>query len=145
MSTTIRKRLPRIIGASCLIAACALSAGGPASPAQARASECGSSSTPETSPTSAPDDQAVGVTKIVMPSLGESATGGNVYWQKQVGDRVSKEETIAVVESAKVAMDLDSPVDGVLVETCVADGGFADPGEILAVIGPPGSAPGTSE
>ncbi|MDX6757992.1 MULTISPECIES: lipoyl domain-containing protein [Streptomyces] len=145
MSTTVRKRLSHIIGASCLIAACALSAGVPASPAQARASECGSSSEPEPSPTTAPGDEAVGITKIVMPSLGESATGGDVDWQKQVGDTVSKEETIAVVESAKVTMDLDSPVDGVLMEMCVADGGFADPGEILAVIGPPGTAPGTSE
>ncbi|WP_374772635.1 hypothetical protein OG756_05345 [Streptomyces sp. NBC_01310] len=80
-----------------------------------------------------------------MPSLGESSTGGNIDWHKQVGDTVSKEESIADLNTDKVEMSLESPVDGVLMETCVAEGAFADPGEILAVIGPPGSSPSTGE
>lgn len=80
-----------------------------------------------------------------MPSLGEPPTGGNIYWQKQAGDTVGKEESIADLETDKVAMSLESPVDGVLIETCVAEGAFAEPGEILAVIGPPGSSPRTGE
>lgn len=46
-----------------------------------------------------------------------------VFWQKQVGDRVSAGDTIADIESEKKTMELAAPAAGVLAEICLDNGG----------------------
>jgi pyruvate/2-oxoglutarate dehydrogenase complex dihydrolipoamide acyltransferase (E2) component len=43
-------------------------------------------------------------------------------WLKQVGDRVSKGETVVEVETAKAAQDVEAPASGILVEVLAAEG-----------------------
>ena len=61
--------------------------------------------------------------KIGMPNLGHTMEEGKVSeWLKAVGDRVSKGEVIAVVESDKASFDVESPADGYLTHIHVEGG-----------------------
>jgi pyruvate/2-oxoglutarate dehydrogenase complex dihydrolipoamide acyltransferase (E2) component len=59
---------------------------------------------------------------VLMPS-GFSATRGAVHeWHKAVGDRVSRDDLIATVETDTVIWDVHAPVDGTLSARFVAIG-----------------------
>ncbi|USQ85863.1 hypothetical protein NFX46_20250 [Streptomyces phaeoluteigriseus] len=141
MSKSVRKRVPRIVGASCLVAAFAFSVSG--TPAAAQTAACLPESSSESSPSSSPEQ--AGVTKIVMPFLSESVNEGTVSWQAQLGEIIYEGDWLLDVSTNKVDMSVDSPVAGVLIEICVADDETAQVGETLGVIGPAGSAPLTAE
>jgi 2-oxoglutarate dehydrogenase E2 component (dihydrolipoamide succinyltransferase) len=53
--------------------------------------------------------------EIVVPSLGESVSEATIAkWYKKVGDGVRKDEPLVELETDKVSMEVNSPVDGVL-------------------------------
>jgi pyruvate dehydrogenase E2 component (dihydrolipoamide acetyltransferase) len=57
---------------------------------------------------------------LVMPQAGQDLEVGKVLdWYKQVGDRVAKGEPVASVETEKISLDIESPIDGYLREIVV--------------------------
>ncbi len=55
--------------------------------------------------------------EIKVPVLGESVTEGTIgEWLKQPGDRVEVDEPIASLETDKVAIEVPSPVAGIIGE-----------------------------
>jgi pyruvate dehydrogenase E2 component (dihydrolipoamide acetyltransferase) len=78
--------------------------------------------------------------ELVMPRLSDTMTEGVVSrWLKSTGDSVARGEPIAEIETDKVTVELESPVEGTLLDTRVADGDAATPGTVIAVIGPEGT------
>ena len=74
-------------------------------------------------------------TEIKVPVLGESVTEGSIgEWLKQPGDRVEIDEAIVSLETDKVAVDVPSPVAGVLVEHRAAVGDTVEVGAVIAVV-----------
>ncbi len=57
-----------------------------------------------------------------------------VEWKKRVGDKVSKGEVILVVEAAKGTKEVESPVDGVIVELRKNEGEDAGENEVVCII-----------
>ena len=52
---------------------------------------------------------------VLMPQLGETVAEGKVaVWYKKEGDIVSKNEILADVETDKAAVEIPSPVEGVV-------------------------------
>lgn len=74
-------------------------------------------------------------TEITVPELGESVTEGSIgEWLKQPGDAVAVDEPICSLETDKVAVDVPSPIAGVLSEHRAAEGDTVEVGAVLAVI-----------
>lgn len=74
-------------------------------------------------------------TEITVPALGESVTEGSIgEWLKQPGDAVAVDEPIASLETDKVAVDVPSPIAGVLTEHRAAEGDTVEVGAVIAVI-----------
>ncbi|MET4131235.1 2-oxoglutarate dehydrogenase E2 component (dihydrolipoamide succinyltransferase) [Porphyrobacter sp. MBR-155] len=83
-------------------------------------------------------------TEITVPALGESVTEGTIAeWLKQPGDAVAADEPIVSLETDKVAVDVPSPVAGVMSEHRVAVGDTVEVGAVIAVVdeGATASAP----
>ena len=81
------------------------------------------------------------IEEIVIPQLGESITEGAIgAWLKNVGDAVAADEPIVEVETDKVAMEVPSPVAGVLVEQLVAEGDTVEIGALIAKVDTEGTA-----
>ncbi len=73
------------------------------------------------------------VEDIVVPQAGESVTEGSIgSWLKAVGDAVAVDETIVEVETDKVAVEVPSPVAGVLVEILAEEGETVEVGAVIA-------------
>ncbi len=73
--------------------------------------------------------------EVIMPKLGMTMKKGTVLeWKKKEGDRVKKDEVLAVVESEKITSDLTAPQDGVLVKILHAEGDEVPVGEPIAII-----------
>jgi 2-oxoglutarate dehydrogenase E2 component (dihydrolipoamide succinyltransferase) len=74
-------------------------------------------------------------TEITVPVLGESVTEGSIgEWLKQPGDAVAVDEPIVSLETDKVAVDVPSPIAGVLSEHRAAEGDTVEVGAVIAVI-----------
>ncbi|WP_379921037.1 2-oxoglutarate dehydrogenase complex dihydrolipoyllysine-residue succinyltransferase [Erythrobacter sp. R86502] len=74
-------------------------------------------------------------TEITVPALGESVTEGTIAeWLKQPGEAVAADEPICSLETDKVAVDVPSPVAGVMSEHRVAVGDTVEVGAVIAVI-----------
>jgi 2-oxoglutarate dehydrogenase E2 component (dihydrolipoamide succinyltransferase) len=74
-------------------------------------------------------------TEIKVPALGESVTEGTITeWLKQPGEAVAADEPICSLETDKVAVDVPSPVAGVMSEHRVAVGDTVEVGAVIAVI-----------
>lgn len=72
---------------------------------------------------------------VTVPSMGESVAEGTIAsFLKQVGDAVSKDETIAEIETDKVALEVPATADGVIAEWLVAEGDGVTPGAVIARI-----------
>ncbi|MFV0645035.1 MAG: 2-oxoglutarate dehydrogenase complex dihydrolipoyllysine-residue succinyltransferase [Sphingomonadaceae bacterium] len=85
--------------------------------------------------------------EVKVPILGESVTEASVgEWLKQPGDAVSADEPIVSLETDKVAVEVPSPVAGVLSEQTVAVGDTVEVGALIALIeeGAAGTAASTS-
>ena len=60
---------------------------------------------------------------LLMPTLGLTMTEGTVdQWYKQVGDPVAKGEAIVSISSEKLTHDVESPIDGVLLDITADNG-----------------------
>ena len=74
-------------------------------------------------------------TEIKVPALGESVTEGTIAeWLKQPGEAVAADEPICSLETDKVAVDVPSPVAGIMSEHRVAVGDTVEVGAVIAVI-----------
>jgi 2-oxoglutarate dehydrogenase E2 component (dihydrolipoamide succinyltransferase) len=81
-------------------------------------------------------------TEIKVPVLGESVTEGTIAeWLKQPGEAVAADEPIASLETDKVAVDVPSPVAGVMSQHVVAVGDTVEVGAVIAIIEDGASAP----
>ena len=82
---------------------------------------------------------------VTVPSMGESVAEGTIAsFAKQVGDAVSKDETIAEIETDKVALEVPATADGVIAEWLVAEGDGVTPGAVIARISAGASAAAAS-
>ncbi|MFZ9395699.1 MAG: 2-oxoglutarate dehydrogenase complex dihydrolipoyllysine-residue succinyltransferase [Erythrobacter sp.] len=73
--------------------------------------------------------------EVKVPVLGESVTEATVgEWLKQPGDAVAVDEPIASLETDKVAVDVPSPVAGVMGAHVVAVGDTVEVGAVIALI-----------
>jgi 2-oxoglutarate dehydrogenase E2 component (dihydrolipoamide succinyltransferase) len=84
---------------------------------------------------------------VVVPDMGESVAEGTLStFSKAVGDKVSKNEVIAEIETDKVALEVSAPEDGVLAELHAAEGDAVTPGTLIARIsGGSGASVATSK
>ena len=74
-------------------------------------------------------------TEVLMPNLGYDMESAKVIaWLKQVGDPVRRGEPIAEIETDKTNIEMESLVDGTLVEIVVEAGAEAAVGEVIAFI-----------
>ena len=74
-------------------------------------------------------------TEVLMPNLGYEMESAKVTaWLKKVGDPVRRGEPIAEIETDKTNIEMESLVDGTLVEIVVEAGAEAAVGEVIAFI-----------
>ena len=74
-------------------------------------------------------------TEITVPALGESVTEGTIgEWLKQPGEAGAVDEPIASLETDKVAVDVPSPVAGVMSAHQAEEGDTVEVGAVIAVI-----------
>ena len=88
-----------------------------------------------TQPATAPANGTSGgaIVDVAVPTMGESVSEGTLgSFAKQPGDTVSKDETIAEIETDKVALDVPAPADGTLIEWLVTEGDSVTPGAVIA-------------
>lgn len=65
---------------------------------------------------------------LKVPQLGDSITEGTLNtWKKNVGDYVKADETVAVIDTDKVSVDINTKKSGVISKT------FANPGDVILV------------
>ena len=77
---------------------------------------------------------------VAVPVMGESVAEGTIgAMLKGVGDAVTKDETIAEIETDKVALEIPATSDGVIAELLVGEGDTVTPGAIIARISSDGS------
>ena len=73
--------------------------------------------------------------ELRVPTSGESITEAQVAdWLKQAGDRIRKDEPLVVLETDKAAMELPSPVSGVLTEIVKQTGEIVKVGDVIAYL-----------
>jgi 2-oxoglutarate dehydrogenase E2 component (dihydrolipoamide succinyltransferase) len=78
---------------------------------------------------------------IAIPQMGESVGEGVIAsWMVAVGDAVKKDAPLVEVETDKVAIEVPSPVDGVMVEHLVAEGDTVAVGSVIARVSQGGAA-----
>ncbi len=81
-------------------------------------------------------------TDVIIPALGESITEATVgQWLKNTGDAVKADEPIVSLETDKVAVEVPSPVDGVMGELLVKVGDTVAVGARIAIIEGGAAAP----
>lgn len=70
-----------------------------------------------------------------MPALSSTMTEGKIVsWVKSEGDKLSKGESVVVVESDKADMDVETFYDGYLAAIMVDEGGTAPVGSAIALL-----------
>jgi len=83
----------------------------------------------------APASSGGAAAEVAVPSMGESVAEGTIGTiLKGVGDSVSKDETIAEIETDKVALEVPASADGVIAEWLVSEGDSVTPGSVIARI-----------
>jgi 2-oxoglutarate dehydrogenase E2 component (dihydrolipoamide succinyltransferase) len=113
---------------------------GPPAPSSAADEQKAADAAPTTAPSSDAGGPASG-TDVTLPALGESVTEGTVTrWLKKVGDQVAADEPLLEVSTDKVDTEIPSPTSGVLLEIRVQEDETIEVGEVLAVVGEPGSS-----
>ncbi|MFF8831963.1 dihydrolipoamide acetyltransferase family protein [Streptomyces sp. NPDC015131] len=78
-----------------------------------------------------------------MPDVGEGLTEAEILkWFVQPGDTVSDGQVVCEVETAKAAVELPSPYDGIVHELRFPEGTTVDVGEVIISVNVGGDAPG---
>jgi len=76
---------------------------------------------------------------VLMPRLSDTMTEGVIAgWHKKVGDKVSKGEVLADIETDKATMELESYKDGILLYQGAEAGEKILVNQLLCIIGQPG-------
>ncbi len=84
-------------------------------------------------------------TEIMVPTLGESVSEATVAkWYKSVGDAVTKDEPLLELETDKVTLEVNAPVDGVLTEIAAQADSDVGVGALLGKIEAGKAAPAAS-
>src|SRR5687767_4520426 len=74
-------------------------------------------------------------TEIRVPQLPESVADATlVAWHKKPGDPVSRDESLADLETDKVVLEVPAPANGVIRELKVESGTTVTSGQVLAII-----------
>lgn len=76
-------------------------------------------------------------TDVIVPRLGSSDESDEVRilrWIKDLGSAVKKGEALLEVETDKVNVEIEAPVDGTLGEVSAKEGDFVKFGAAVAVI-----------
>jgi pyruvate/2-oxoglutarate dehydrogenase complex dihydrolipoamide acyltransferase (E2) component len=61
--------------------------------------------------------------EVIMPKIGLDMDEGTIStWLKKVGDRVTEGETLVVIETDKAVTDVQSSLNGTLVEIVAKEG-----------------------
>ncbi|GMN12824.1 2-oxoglutarate dehydrogenase complex dihydrolipoyllysine-residue succinyltransferase [Altererythrobacter sp. MTPC7] len=85
-------------------------------------------------------------TEIQVPQLGESVTEGTIgEWLKNVGDAVAVDEPIVSLETDKVAVEVPSPVAGVIRSLGAEVGDTVEVGAVIATVEEGGAPAATGE
>ncbi len=80
-------------------------------------------------------------TEIKVPTLGESVSEATIgQWFKKVGDAVSVDEPLVELETDKVAVEVPSPVSGVLEKIVAAEGDNVEVDALIAIVAEGASA-----
>lgn len=88
---------------------------------------------------------AWGAVEASVPQMGESVAEGTIgSWLVKVGDTVEVDQALVEIETDKVAVEVPSPVAGVVSELLVAEGDSVAPGDAVAKITEGGAAAGAS-
>lgn len=75
------------------------------------------------------------IREIFMPALSSTMTEGKIVsWVKSEGDRLSKGESVVVVESDKADMDVETFYDGILAAIVVSEGQSAPVGAPIGLL-----------
>jgi len=75
--------------------------------------------------------------EIKVPTLGESISEAIIgKWHKKVGDSVAVDEPVAVLETDKVTIDVQSPESGIIEAISFAEGAKVKIGDVLAKLTP---------
>ena len=75
----------------------------------------------------------------IMPKLGESITEGTILeWKKNIGDSITRAETILEISTDKVDSEVPSPASGTLIEILYQKNDVVPVGEVIARIGESG-------
>jgi pyruvate dehydrogenase E2 component (dihydrolipoamide acetyltransferase) len=75
------------------------------------------------------------IREVFMPALSSTMTEGKIVsWQKSLGDKVEKGETVVVVESDKADMDVETFYEGYLATIIVEAGESAPVGAAIALV-----------
>jgi multifunctional 2-oxoglutarate metabolism enzyme len=78
---------------------------------------------------------------IVTPAGGESVTEGTVLeWSVKIGDAVHEGDTVVVISTDKVDMELPAPASGEISEILVEEGATVSVGQVIARITASGAA-----
>lgn len=73
--------------------------------------------------------------ELLMPKMGESIIEATILkWVKNVGDKVSVDDTILEIATDKVDSEIPSPVDGVIAEILFPEESVVEVGKIIAII-----------
>jgi len=73
--------------------------------------------------------------EIRVPTLGETVSEATIgKWFKKPGDAVKKDEPVLKLETDKVSLEVNAPVDGVLAELVVKEGETVGVGALLGTI-----------
>jgi 2-oxoglutarate dehydrogenase E2 component (dihydrolipoamide succinyltransferase) len=81
-------------------------------------------------------------TEVKVPALGESITEATLgQWLKKPGEAVALDEPIASLETDKVAIEVPSPVAGVMGAQMVAEGDTVNVGAVIAAVEAGSGAP----
>lgn len=80
--------------------------------------------------------------EFLMPTLGADMSAGTlVAWKKREGDRVTRGEIVAEVETEKAAIDVEIFVTGILEKILVQPGEKVPVGTVLALVRQDGAPP----
>ncbi len=69
-----------------------------------------------------------------MADIEAHITGTIFKIEKKVGDQVKKDEEIIILESMKMEIPLESPIDGKITEIRVKKGAAVSEGDIVAIV-----------
>ena len=79
--------------------------------------------------------------EVKVPTLGESVSEASLgQWLKQPGEAVAVDEPIASLETDKVAVEVPSPIAGIMGQQMVKEGDTVNVGAVLALIEETGAA-----